>query len=461
MVAAVVLLACGLGVLVPMAFVDVGAGFAVIGTEDAPLVEESTGLYFLVNDMDAQVANVLLTGNDRVLGADRQQDLDIYAKDRRQAEQDLQKITVTTAADPAAQRAVSSVLDALGRYEALASEAILLDQRGADPAGQPSADVLQYYRQATDLMRTEVLPAADSLTNANANTLNAIYLRKRNAEADGHNLVGVLGLVLLGVLAGLQAYVARHYRRMLNPALIAATLLAAVLVIAAMVQLGDQAFRLNVAKQEAFGSILALTRARAVSHDANADESRYLVDPGRAAEYQEAFLDKSQQLADVGDMGNVGDVGDMGDATYEAALVARYISAFEAGDPYSTLDGYLGSGFELNAFPGEHAAAVKTLLAYQVYQQDDERLWAMAQTNLDQAIAFDIGTSPGQSDWAFNNFDTALTAAIAIDENAFAAAIKHGDDTASRWTGVVPALAVVAIAGLTVAGTWRRIREYR
>lgn len=176
------------------------------------------------------------------------------------------------------------------------------------------------------------------------------------------------------------------------------------------------------------------------------------MDQGRAAEYQEAFLDKSQQLADV---------GDLGDVAYQAALVAGYIRVFEAGDPYQTLDGYLGTGFELNAFPGEHAAAVKTLLAYQVYQEDDQRLWAMAQTNLDQAIAFDVGTGPGQSDWAFNHFDAALTAAIAVDQNAFAAAIKRGDDTASRWTGVVPAVTVVAIAGLTVAGTWRRIREYR
>jgi hypothetical protein len=30
--------------------------------------------------------------------------------------------------------------------------------------------------------------------------------------------------------------------------------------------------------------------ARAVSYDANADETRFLVDKGRAAEYQDAFL---------------------------------------------------------------------------------------------------------------------------------------------------------------------------
>ena len=48
-----------------------------------------------------------------------------------------------------------------------------------------------------------------------------------------------------------------------------------------------------MAKSEAFDSIVALSQARAVSDDANADESRYLVDPARAGQYQQAFEDKS------------------------------------------------------------------------------------------------------------------------------------------------------------------------
>ena len=44
-----------------------------------------------------------------------------------------------------------------------------------------------------------------------------------------------------------------------------------------------EAEHLRVAKKDAFDSVLALTQARAVSYDANADESRYLIDPDRAA----------------------------------------------------------------------------------------------------------------------------------------------------------------------------------
>ena len=57
-----------------------------------------------------------------------------------------------------------------------------------------------------------------------------------------------------------------------------------------------------------------------MSYDANADESRYLVDPARAAQYQQAFLAKSQRLADVGKVGIFG---------YDAALAAD-IRAYHA-----------------------------------------------------------------------------------------------------------------------------------
>jgi hypothetical protein len=165
-VALVVLLACGLGLLTGMVFAALDSGFTAIGDHDAPLVEQSNALYYGVSDMDAQLGNVLLTGSDPALAADQQQDLALYASDRQHAEQDLQQVAITEAANPAAEQAVSSVLDALGRYQALAADAIVMNQRGHDPAGRPSAATLSYFQQATDLMSTTVLPAAASLTTA-------------------------------------------------------------------------------------------------------------------------------------------------------------------------------------------------------------------------------------------------------------------------------------------------------
>jgi hypothetical protein len=448
--AGVVLRGCGLGVLIGAVFSGLGDEFAAIGRDGAPLAEESTGLYFSVNDMDAQVANVLLTGNSPALAANRKQDLAIYVADRQRAERDLQQLAVA-AADPATQRAVGSVLDALGRYEALAAEAILLNQRGRDPAGRPSAATLSYYRQATDLMRTGVLPVAGSITSGNVNSVDNAYSRSQSAALDARPFVLIVGLFVVGALAGLQVFLAMRYRRRLNPALLASTLLATGLTIVAIVQLGVQADHLGTAKQDAFDPIVALTQARAVSYDANADESRYLLDPGRADQYEGSFLSKSQQIADMGSFGTGG---------YDSALDS-YIGVFQSGTAEASFDGYLSAGFRTPAFPGERAAAIKALLAYQVYEHDDQRLRAMAVTNPGQAIAFDVGTNPGQSDRAFNNWDAALAAALAIDRNAFTATMADGEQSSADWTWIIPAATAAAIAALAIAGTWRRLTEYR
>ena len=450
-VALVVLLTCGLALVTGLVFAALGSGFTAIGSHDAPLVEQSNALYYAVSDMDAQVGNVLLTGSDPGLAADQRQDLALYASDEQHAEQDLQQVAVTAAADPAAQRAVSSVLDALGRYEALAADAMVVNQRGHDPAGRPSAATLSYFQQATDLMGTTVLPAAASLTTANASALDASYNYGRSTATTGQVLVLVLGLAVASMLVGVQVFLAARFRRLVNPALAVATVLAVGLAIAAAVQLGAQSGNLKVAKQEAFDSILALTQARAVSYDANADETRFLVDPGRAAEYQDAFLRKSQELADVGNVGIF---------SYDAALAAD-IDAYQRDSADVRFGGYLGTEFRNITFTGERAAATRALLAYQVYERYDRKLRAMAKTNLAEAIAFDIGTNPGQSDWAFNRWDSALGSVIAINENAFTAVIEDGHTTGSPWIALIPAACTAVIAGLAIAGTHKRLAEYR
>jgi hypothetical protein len=450
-VALVVVLACGLGLLTGMVFAALDSGFTAIGGHDAPLVEQSNALYYAVNDMDAQVGNVLLTGSDPALAADQQQDLALYASDQQHAEQDLQQVAVTAAADPAAQRAVSSVLGALGRYQALAADAIVVNERGHDPAGRPSAATLGYFQQATDLMSMTVLRAVGSLTAANASALDMRYHLDRSTAATGQVLVLVLGLAVASALLGTQVFLAARFRRLVNPALATATVLAVGLAIAGAVQLGAQAGNLKVAKQDAFDSILALTQARAVSYDANADETRFLVDPRRAAAYQDAFLRKSQELVSVGNVGIF---------SYDAALAAD-IRGYQSDHTDVRFGGYLGTEFRNITFAGERSAATRALLAYQVYEKDDRKLRALAKTNLAQAIAFDIGTSPGQSDWAFNQWDRALGSVITINENAFTAAIQDGRTTGSPWIALIPAIGTALIGALAIAGTRRRLAEYR
>jgi hypothetical protein len=441
-----------LGVVMAAIFGSVSAGVRVIGDQAAPEVQASTDLYFRLNDMDAQVANILLVGNRTDLGLTRQQAQAIFEQDRRSADHDLQQAAAVAGAGPAAQRAVRAVLDRLGSYEALVGEISYLEAAGPSQPGRPPAAALALYRTATDLLQNEILPSARQLTTANAAALNATYSAKRSLALRGLFIVAIIGLILIALLAWTQFFISATHRRLLNPGLAAATLLAIILTIGGTALLAAQANHLYVAKSEAFDSILALSQARAISYDANADESRYLVDPGRASQYQQAFEAESQKLAGVSTPGIF---------HYDLAL-AKAISSYRADQAKIEFTGYFGTEFRNITFAGERAAAQRTLYAYQVYERYDRRLRAMARSgNLAGAIAFDTSLAPGNSNWAFYRYDKALVSLISINQNGFTEAIAASEHGTSGWTGPIPAIGILAVIILTFAGARARLVEYR
>jgi hypothetical protein len=433
-------------------FADVSSGLRVIGQQAAPEVTATTNLYFHLGDMDAQVANVLLVGGQQHLGIDRAQALAIYEQDRIQADRALQQAAAAAGSAPSAQRTLRTVLDGLGRYEALTAQAVYIEGLRTSAPGRPPAAALALYRQATDLMAGTILPAAQDLTSAYAAALDRSYQARRSDAQDGALWLALLGLVLLASLAAMQYFLARRYRRLLNPALALASVITVILTVTGAAGLSAQARHLQVAKQEAFDSVLALSQARAVSYDANADESRYLVDPARAARYQQAFLADSQRLAGLGPVGIF---------QYDAAL-AGDIDAYRRNHADVRFGGYLGTEFRNITFAGERAAAERALAAYQVYERDDRHIRALnARGDLRAAIAFDTSYAPGNSNWAFERYDQALVSVITINQRAFNAAIQAGQQGVSGWSGLIPAGAAVLLIAAVLAGVRPRLAEYR
>ena len=153
MAAVTMIVAVLLGLITAVAFTSIAAGLRLIGQQSEPEVLATTDLYFRLNDMDAQVANVLLVGGQRGLGIDRQQAQAIYEQDRRQADQDLLHAAVVARSEPP----VRALLDDLGRYEALAGEAMYLDGQGPGQPGRPPVAALVLYRQATDPLSSGIL----------------------------------------------------------------------------------------------------------------------------------------------------------------------------------------------------------------------------------------------------------------------------------------------------------------
>ena len=430
-----------LAVVLGTVFATVRDGLSVIGGRAAPQVTAATDLYFALSDMDAQLANVLLAGDDTSLAPQRKSALDAYSQRRTQADADLQQI----ATDSSTQKSVRSVLDDLGQYESLASQAILLDQHGA--AGRPAATALDLHRQATDLMHT-TLRTVDGITSQNHDLLNATYQSDVDGTVTARVWVIVIGVATLGLLVAAQVHLRRRMRRRLNPALVLATLVTAGVTITGVTLLAQESAHLTVAKANAFDSIVALSQARAVSYDANADESRYLVDPARAARYQDAFLAKTQSLAGLSGATIT---------SYDAALDAA-TQAYRENNSTVRFTGFFGTELNNITFTGERGAAEQTLAAYQTYERDDRHIRALnAAGDQRGAITFDVG----QSNADFGRYDAALKTVIDINQRSFDAAIRDGDGQLAGWTWQLPALGALLVVGLTAAGVWRRLAEYR
>lgn len=398
----------------------VGKGVAGIGHQAAPQVATSADLSFALSDMDTQLANLILAGNDPALAANRKDALDRYDQRREQVDADLQLIAGVSGADPAALQAVRSELDDLGRYQASAAAAAVLTTTEGSTAGQPSKTVLDLYRPATDLM-SKILRTAHDLTTVKHAAVDRTYEAQYADLLAARLWVSILGGLLLALLVGLQVYLRVRVRRRVNPAIAIATVTTGVLVVGAFVLFSDEASHLTVAEHNAFASIVSLSEARALSYDANASESRYLLDPSHAAQYEQAFQDKSHALAD-----------------------------------------YFATELKVASFSGQRQAAEKAAAAYQAYERDDGKLRALAgQGDVRGAIAFNAGAAPGNPKYDFAEYDKALVAAISINQNAFDAAIHDGETELGGWTDIIPTAALALLAALVLAGVWPRLAEYR
>ncbi len=444
-------LTLALGALCAAIPLHTGSAWQAIQGRTAPQVRHSSGLYLALTDMDAQTANLLVFGDDAALAAHRSQAVRLYGQDRDTVSRELQGATKAAGDDPAAQAALVQILDGLGRYEEAASRATSLNDAAHAPAGHPAPAALTAYRQATDLMRTALLPAADRLITTNNAAFTAAYDGERSFLAAMRLAALGLGLLTLAALAALQLFLVRRFHRVFSPGLVAAAVLSATVLATAFTVTGDERETLRYARHDAFDSVVALSAARAVAYDANADESRNLLDPQRSGQYSGAFLDKSQQIARI-----------------PGADLPGYASEIEAAWEHYRRDhrdvrfsGYLGTEFRNLTFPGERAAAEQALAGWVAYQHDDQVTRGyLATGQLAQAIRFNTSWDKGGSDYHFGRFDDAMKADVAINATAFDHAVSDGRAELDTALAVIGCCAALAVA-LAAAGVRPRLAEFR
>ncbi|WP_101783358.1 hypothetical protein [Nonomuraea indica] len=406
-----------------------GDGLRVIGRDAGPQVVATAGLYFGLSDMDAQVADALLMGEE--YAERRRAAVARYEQRRSEANAALLKAFELSGDDRAERRTIQSVLDGLGRYEQLAGQALLLDARSGHAAGPPPAEVVGLYRQATDLMRRVLLPQAYNLTLESGTIVRATHDDNSATVPLLRAAVIVTGLAALACLALLQLYLARRFRRLVAPALLAAAAVTVAAVVGGAGALGRAQADLHTGKREGFDPVLTVARARAISNSMQGDQSRYLLDKERADTYEHTFLDKSQTVFYL-PAGNLGG--------YHAKVA-------EGATDFLGLMGVQAAG----------ADGQRVVAAYRTFQEADTTFRALVRDGRHrEAVAARLG--PVRE--AFDAYDRTLLALSQRHQAAFERAIGSGE----RGLDILWRLLPFAIGGLgllVAAGVWPRLKEYR
>jgi len=408
-VLAVLLLLCGL---------SASATWDAVAGRDAPRTTSATDLDLALNDMDAQAANILLSSGDAGKGrmtVPYTKAVAFYADARRSIGHQLRTLAVAAEGDRTAEKTVELLTDAFAEYQELIGRALENDGRAG---GKPAA--LADYHSATDLLQRQLLPEARTLVDSNNRAFERRYDAARSALSAQLTAVLALGVLLLAVLGVLQWCLARRFRRNLNPGVLAATVCTLLAVVLGGQLLSGSEEHLRAARRDAFDSVVALSRARAIAYDANADESRYLLDPERRDQYAQAFLTKSQEL--YGIKGATLSTYDSGLATTWQAYGHNHGDVRFTGEFRRELDNI--------TYTGERSAAETTVDTYAVYQRDDRRIRALvAQGKEQQAVQFCISWNPGMSNAHFGAYMDALGKLITINRDHFAISVQAGRST--------------------------------
>jgi hypothetical protein len=282
-------------------------------------------------------------------------------------------------------------------------------------AGQGSPGARESRNSAARLMRTTVLPAADTLRRAQETALAANY-RRASAFPIAVVLVAAVALGGVGYAAVREQ---RRTNRILNPGLVTAgVLLAAGLLwwLVATFGAGDR-----LASARAHNDVArALDEARVAVLQARAAETTGLVEDGG---FGEEFATRLQRLLGAGELLDTAAERAVGDAAAERIDRIR-------------------------------GAAI-------AWQEAHRRLRALDDAGDRQAaLASAVGADPQGSRAMFERLNAALADALGAEQTALAIAVRRA---ASALTGVAvgPALLALLAAAAAAAGIGWRMWEYR
>jgi hypothetical protein len=372
-----------------------------VANRTGPLAVQAQQLYRSLSDADATAAAAFLSS-----AAEPPQLRQRYQADIADASAAL---AAASTAGTVQSGPIARISAALPRYTGLIETARTQNRLNL-PVGAA------YLREASALMRGELLPAAAELYQSETGQLEDDL----SAGSGFPWLTIPLILLLLAGLVVAQVYLVRRTQRLINQGLAVATAAALVLLLWVGVSWIGVAGGLSSARDDGSAQVDLIAQARITALQARADEALTLVARGSGDAFEKDFQDRMKTLAGDGQLG-------------------RALNAATDTDVRNSLN---QANTELAAWRTQHTQ-LRTL--------DDGGQYP-------EAVALAVGDK-GTSD-TFGRLDTDLGDAIAKADSAFRTHAGSAGDamtaTAIGWA----LLTLVAVAGL-VLGLRQRIAEYR
>ena len=338
---------------------------------------------------------------------------------------------------------------------------------------------LEAYREAQKIIGDDdsgLLKEAYALDQINFEALSKAYQSSQGSSLGQSLVVLVSGATLLGLLISLQLLLFKWNRRVINPALLGATLIAALFLLDTLVSLNTATQQLKIAKEGAFDSLHALRQLRSTAYIMNTAESRYLLDSSAVSEHEKQFSTSANKIARLGNLDPL-----VNSEEYQGQLQ----TLASQGQVIPGMSGFFATQLKNVSFPNEMDKTKMMITDFAAYLKIDKKIRSLNTSGKrDEAIKLTLGNNPGESNYAFEKLKKSNSATMDVNIDAFNKAIEKaqrvledpnprkaitgGDTTIIELippnnfdTFWLKTLAISgAIVGLTYYGLTQRIKEY-
>ena len=372
-----------------------------------PSLVHASNAYANFSDADATASIAFLTGDlDLLYRRDR------YISDLSKATAELAAISQTSGERSEIEPSILVINQNLPTYTGLVDTARSNNRQGF-PVGAA------YLRQASETMRTTILPAVLSIYRAEAGKLGVAYDSGRSQTGPLFLLVIAAALILF--MIGVQFWLAGRTHRMLNLGWLAATMVTAVVAIAVGLVITSNTDGLQSARKRGSDTTAELSAARILALRAQADESLALIARGSGTSFAQDIEEVAKRLRNDNRSG----------IAWQVQSTLRDLDR----DAYAK-----ALGAELAAFLKEHKEIVDHENAGQFRE-------AIEQTSQGEVPHLDL---------AVRVLDNEITES----QRRFTAAITSASfDAPAVYFGVT--LGAVLICASIGVGIYPRLREYR